>query len=319
MISSKMFVKTHNELMEYINETELKKSLSLGNQNSSVYFKLESSHKYAGSYKIRGALAKLLSLSDEEKKKGITAISSGNHGAALAYSGYLLGVKNTEIFVPSITPDAKTDKMKSFGAKVNYLGNNYDETHSLAPKVIRDGGLIEVEPCEDLECIKGYGTIALEILKENDNIDVILVPIGGGGLITGISMYCKVVNPNIKIIGVQTSASPAMRKSIDDGICYEYYESEESVCEALIGGIGKLPYKYANELIDDVILVSEKNIAEATIDMYEKEDLLCEPSSATVYAAYKEYYKEFENKSVVLVVTGSNTSFDTINKLRKMY
>jgi len=317
MVGKKEVEKAYEKIAPWISKTELEKSLHLSSDETEVFMKLECHQRIARSYKIRGVMSKLLSLKEDEIRRGVTAVSSGNHGAALAYGGSLLGVERVEIFVPETTPVPKVQKMESFGAKVNRVGKNFDETHSFAEEKISERGLVEVSPYEDEHALAGQGTVALEILGQNPRIDTIVVPIGGGGLICGIGAYAKEFDPGIRVIGVQTEACPAMADSIRDKKCYEYYESGQSVCDALIGGVGRLPFKMASRCIDDVLLVSEKAIKKATVSMMKDERIMCEPSSAICYAAFIENRKIFEGRKTALVISGGNISWEMARGLLK--
>ena len=319
MLTYKDVQLAYERIKEHVSQTSLEKSFRLSDEDSEVFMKLENQQPIVKSYKIRGAMSKVTSLTDEEAKRGVTAISSGNHGAALAYTAYKLGIYQAEIFVPKNTPFPKVEKMSRFGAKVNKVGKDFDEAHHIGEEKIKERGFIEVNPCEDPVCLAGQGTVGLEILNQNPDIDVIITPIGGGGLITGIGIYAKHINPNIEVIGVQTKASPAMKKSLEDEVCYEYFQSSESICDALIGGIAKTPYKMAYKCIDDVILVNEKSIGKATVDMLKYEKILCEPSSAITYAAYEEHIERFKGKKVALVITGGNIGDELFKSLVEQY
>ncbi|TCO76907.1 threonine ammonia-lyase [Marinisporobacter balticus] len=319
MLKYKDVTLAYERIKEHISTTALEKSFRLSDKDSEVFLKLDNQQPVVKSYKIRGAMSKATSLTEEDIKRGVTAISSGNHGASLAYTASKLGIEQTEIFVPETTPFSKVEKIRCFGAKVNKVGKNYDEAHHIGEQKINERGLIEVNPCEDPICIAGAGTVALEILKQNPEINVILVPIGGGGLITGIGVYAKHINPNIEVIGVQTKASPAMKKSLEDKVCYEYFEASESICDALIGGIAKVPYEMADKCIDDVIIVAEEAIGKATVEILKHEKIVCEPSSATVYAAYKENRERFKGKKVALVITGGNIGDEQLKSLIDQY
>lgn len=319
MIGIKEVVEAHGRIAGHISRTELEKSFFLSRGETEVFMKLDCHQRIARSYKIRGVLSKLLSLSEEEKNQGVTAVSSGNHGAALAYGGNLLGIGRVEIFVPETTPSPKIEKMERFGATVHRVGRNFDEAHEAAEEAIRKSGLIEVNPYEDEIAVAGQGTAALEILDQNPAIDTLVVPIGGGGLISGIGAYAKEFNPDIRVLGVQTAACPAMRDSIRDGVCHEYYESADSVCDALIGGIGRLPFQMASRCIDGVLVVTEEAIKRATALMMKNERIMCEPSSAICYGAVLENPSVFEDRKTALVISGGNISWEMTRNLLELY
>jgi threonine dehydratase len=319
MLSHEEILLASKRIKDYVYETPFEKSFNLSSGDTEVFMKLENLQPIVKSYKIRGAFNKLITLSEEERRKGVTAISSGNHGAALAYSSSVLNIYPTEIFVPKTTPEPKIEKMNRFSAKINKVGKDYDEAHHIGEEKIKELGLIEVNPCEDPVCMAGSGTIAVEMLDKEPNLDVILVPIGGGGLITGIGVYAKHVNPDIKVIGVQTAASPAMKKSMEDNICYEYFETEDSICDALIGGIARYPFMMAPKTIDDVIIVSEEDLEKATVNMMKHEKIICEPSSATVYAAFESNKERFSGKKVALVISGGNMKEKLFKELVNKY
>lgn len=319
MVGKREIERAHQRIAPWISKTELEKSLSLSSGGTEVFMKLECHQRIARSYKIRGVMSKLLSLSEEEMSRGVTAVSSGNHGAALAYGASLVGVERVEIFVPETTPLPKVQKMESFGAKVNLAGKDFDEAHMAAEEKIRETGLVEVSPYEDEAALAGQGTVALEILNQNPRVDTIVVPIGGGGLICGIGAYAKEFDPGIRVIGVQTEACPAMVDSIRDNVCHEYYESDESVCDALIGGVGRLPFKMAPSCIDDVIVVSEEAIKRATVSMMRNERIMCEPSSAICYGAFIENSGAFEDRKTALVISGGNISWEMAMGLLRQY
>ena len=201
---------------------------------------------------------------------------------------------------------SKIEKIKYYGAEVIMIGKNYDEAHAAATEIQKKENLIFVDPCSDIHTISGQGSIALEILENNPSIDTIVAPIGGGGLITGLSTAAKHINPSIKIIGVQTGACPAMVHSIRDKICYVEYPSEPSICDALIGGVGDIPYEMAGQCIDDIILVSENTIKKAIVKLLEKDKVVAEPAGAAVVAAVMENPDYFKGKKVALIISGGN-------------
>ncbi|WP_105614980.1 threonine ammonia-lyase [Vallitalea okinawensis] len=317
MINIQSILLANKRIKEYLKETPFSRSLQLSEGSTEVWMKLENEQPITKSYKIRGALNKLLTLTKDELKIGVTTVSSGNHGVCLAYTASLLGIKKCIVFAAHTTPQPKIDKMLLFGAEVRLVGKNYDEAHSIAEAEMKELGLIEINSYEDPILIAGQGTIGLEMLLKEPGLHYIIAPIGGGGLITGISIAAKTLNPNIKIIGVQTESSPAMVKSIEDNICYEYFETKPSICDALVGGVGKLPFKLARKCIDEVLLIPENQIKKAMKIMVLKEKIVPEPSSAISYGAYLMHKERFKGKKVGLIISGGNADSYLIEEIIK--
>lgn len=314
MITIDTILRAKNRIEKYIYKTPFEKSIYLSDKKTNFFFKLENQQQ-TRSYKIRGALSKITSLSKEELVKGIVAISSGNHGVAVSYASSLLGIDNATIFVPTTTPITKIDKIEYYSGRIEKIGRNYDETYKLGLKKIKESGAIYIDPCSDEVVISGQGTIALEILEENADIDTILVPIGGGGIITGISIAAKSINPEISIIGIQTAACPAMVASLKDKKYYETYPAKESICDALVGGVGYIPYKMAMECIDDIIIVEEEDIKKAIAHLLFKEKLIVEPAGAIGVGAIMKNQELFTGRNVGVVLTGGNIDEDLLRKM----
>jgi len=321
MLNDKLIIETAELIGEYINHPPLEKSIYLSTERRNVYLKNEGL-QYTKSFKMRGAFSKILRLTKEEKKRGIVAISSGNHGVAVSYVCKILNIENVLIFIPKNTPNSKIERIKYFGAKLIIDGDTYDDAHSIGMNYVKKHNMIFVDAYYDDPYIyAGQGTIGLEILNENKNINSILVPIGGGGLITGIATIIKSINPNIKIIGVQTKACPAMKAALNDNTHYIEYPSDDSICDALIGGVGKLAFEKASTLIDDILIVKETTIRKATNHMITKEKYISEPSSCVVIAALMDYDDYDFGKNVVTVMSGSNINenlmLDILNEYSK--
>ena len=305
----------YERISPYIRKTPLEESFYLGDEERKYYFKLESFQR-AKSFKIRGALNKMVTLTEEEREKGVATISSGNHGSSVSYAASLLGIANAKVIVPETTPQSKVDKVKYFGADVMLMGKNYDEAHALGMKYIEENGMTYIDAYyDDPKIYGGQGTIAIEILEQNPDIDTIVVPIGGGGLITGISVAAKAIKPSIRIVGVQTEACPAMIKAYEDGIFYEEYPCEESLCDSLIGGIGALSYAMAKDYVDDFIAVSEETIAKAVSFMARDEKYIVEAGSCTTVAAVMDFRERIGGKNITLVLSGGNIDGDVLHRL----
>ncbi|MCK9216433.1 MAG: threonine/serine dehydratase [Firmicutes bacterium] len=294
-----------NNIKKYIYKTPLDYSIYLSSKSTNIFLKLECQQKLK-CFKIRGALNKLMSLSSEEKDRGVMAVSSGNHGAGVSYAAKLLGGIKAKIYVPATIPESKLEKIRYYGGEVIAVGENYDEAHKFGLEALEKNKLTFIDPCSDIEAIAGQGSIAMEILEDNSDIDIILAPIGGGGLITGLAVAAKKMKPKIKIIGVQTKACPAMVKSLEDNICYEDYPSQPSICDALIGGIGEIPFNMADKCIDDILLVEESDIRKAVHHLMTKEKVIAEPAGAVGVAAVLNYPHIFDNKNTAIIISGGN-------------
>lgn len=302
-------------IKDHVRKTPLEQSFYLGDGEREYFFKLESFQKVK-SFKIRGALNKMMTLTPEEIERGVATISSGNHGSSVSYAASLLGIKNAKVIVPETTPQSKVDKIKYFGSEVMLMGKNYDEAHAMGMKYIEEHGMTYIDAYyDDPKIYGGQGTVAIEILEQNPEIDTIVVPIGGGGLITGIAVAAKAIKPEIRIVGVQTEACPAMIKSYEDGVFYEEYPCEDSLCDSLIGGIGALSYEMAKDYVDDFIAVSEDTIAKAVKFMARDEKYIVEAGSCTTVAAIMDFRERIGGKNVALVLSGGNIDGDVLYDL----
>ncbi|AOY76155.1 threonine ammonia-lyase [Clostridium formicaceticum] len=311
MVNFRDILGARERIKKHIWKTPLDFSMNLSTKERNVFLKLECQQKLK-SFKIRGALSKLTSLTEEEKQRGVMTVSSGNHGAGISYGTSLLkGIKAT-VFVPANTPEAKVEKIKYYGAAIQLQGKNYDETYKIAMNYAKERQLNFIDSSSDAEVIAGQGTIAMEILEVNPSIDTILVPIGGGGMITGIGVAAKAIKPSIKVIGVQTAACPAMVQSLKHKVCYTEFPTENSICEALVGGVGEVPYHMAGKCIDDILLVEEVWIKKAVLDLLYKERVVAEPSGAIGYAAYMMKQHLFKSKNTAIIISGGNLNFQLV-------
>lgn len=303
----------------YVRRTPLEESYYLGNDTRRYFFKLESFQR-AKSFKIRGAVNKLLTLTADELERGIATISSGNHGSSVSYAASLLEIKNAKVIVPETTPASKIDKIRYFGADVMLMGKSYDEAHALGMDYIRSHGMTYIDAYyDDPKIYGGQGTIGIEILEQNPDIDTIVVPIGGGALITGIAVAAKAIKPDIRVIGVQTEACPAMIKSYEDGKIYEDFPCGESLCDALVGGVGALSYQMVKDYVDDLIAVSEDTIGRAVSFMARQEKFIVEAGSCTTVAAVMDYRERIGGRNVALVLSGGNIDGDVLFRLMEKY
>ncbi len=296
--------------------TPLDRSIFLSDDDRNVFLKLECMQPVRA-FKVRGALSRMTVLTDDEKKRGVATISSGNHGASVAYAAKLLGIDRAMVIVPSNAPLSKTDKIERYGGTVMRMGSDYDEAHRLGMKLIEDSGMTYIDAYYDDPLIyAGQGTIALEILRQESDIDTIVVPIGGGGLITGIASAAKALKPGIRIIGVQTETCPAMIASFRDNVFYdEYPVTGETVCDALVGGVGLLSYSVLKDLVDDIIEVKEKDIRQRIRHMVTNEKIVAEGGSCTTVAAVMHDKERVGGKNIALVISGGNIDGELLKEI----
>jgi threonine dehydratase len=300
------FISAHNRIKHNINHTPLEESLYFSNDDRNVYLKLENQQK-TKSFKLRGALNKISVLTDEEKKRGILAVSSGNHGIAVSYAAKLMNVEKTVIIVPKVTPEVKINKIRSYGAEIIIAGEDYDEMNRFGAKYLEEHNLTFVDPYDkDYDVYAGQGTVALEILMENPDIDTLIFPVSGGGLATGAGIAAKLINPDINIIGVQTSSCPAFVRSFYENVFYPEYPVKPSICSALMGGVGVEPYRLMHQSMDKIIEVSEESISKATEIAIRNEKIILEPASAIGMAALLEKPEEITGKNIAIIITSGN-------------
>jgi len=306
-----------NRILSYIKKTPLKYSQQLSALSGvSVYLKCENL-QFTGSFKIRGALNKLLSLSAEEKSKGVVTASTGNHGAAVAFALNKLSISGT-IFVPYGASVKKINNIKSFGAEVAFYGNDCMQTELHAIEYAQKHDMVYISPYNDLDIITGQGTIALELFDQLQNIDAIFVPIGGGGLISGIARLIKTVSPSTKIIGCMPINSPVMQKSIEVGHIVDI-PVFDTLSDATAGGIepGAITFKICQDYVDDYILLTEQEIKAALNYAYQFHNLQIEGASALTISAILKSKDAFLNKNVVALLSGGNIDVELLASVLK--
>ncbi|WP_101772632.1 threonine ammonia-lyase [Peptostreptococcus faecalis] len=280
-----------------------------------VYYKCENLQR-TGSFKIRGAYNKIAHLSDEEKSKGVIASSAGNHAQGVAMGAKNAGIKAT-ICMPANAPLSKVAATKSYGAEVILHGNVYDDAHDKAIEVQKETGATFLDPFNDKYVIAGQGTIGLEIFEQLDgNIDTVIVPIGGGGIIAGISTAIKALNPDIKIIGVQTCNIPSMKASFEAGEVKSMFNDITVADGIAVRTPGDLTFDIVSKNVEDIITVTEEEIAEAILYMLENQKLMSEGAGAVSTAALLSgKYKPKKDERVVCVVSGGNVDINTLYRI----
>lgn len=276
-----------------------------------VYLKPENM-QYTGSYKVRGAYYKISTLSEEEKNKGLIAASAGNHAQGVAYAAYKFGCKAT-IVMPTVTPLIKVNRTKSYGAEVILHGDVYDDSCQYAKELSQKHGYTFVHAFDDLAVATGQGTIAMEIVQELPTVDYILVPIGGGGLITGISTLAKMLNPKIKVIGVEPTEAASMTAALKEGHPVTLKTADTIADGTAVKQVGEVLFDYAKENIDDILLVKDDDLIGAFLDMVENHKMVVENSGLLTVAALKQL--DLKGKKVVSVLSGGNMDVITMSSI----
>lgn len=308
-------------LKPFIKKTTLKYSNFLSSLcQGTVYLKLENT-QLSHSFKIRGAFNKILRLTPEEKQKGIITCSSGNHGLAIAIAAKKLNM-SAKIVVPETTPRKKIDKIKEYDTELILYGD-YDKAEQKALELASKEAKTYISPYNDPDIIAGQGTIGLEILEEFPEVEKVLVPIGGGGLISGIATAIKSKNRSIEIIGVQSEASPVMYESLKAGriLKSEEVKIQDSIADGLSGGIeeGSTTFTIIQKSVNKVILVKEETIKEAIRLLWEKDSQVVEGAGAVGPAVVIENKEQFKNKKTVIIISGGNIDDELFNKITKVF
>jgi len=286
---------------------------------AATYLKFENLQK-TGSFKVRGAANKLLNLTANEKARGVITFTTGNHGRAVSYVAKQMGV-NAVVFISNRVPNHRVMAMKDFGAEVVVFGKSQDEAMGQVFRMQKERGLTMISAFDDPFIIAGQGTIALELLEDLPKIDTVIVPVSGGGLISGIALALKSANSAIQVIGVSMDRGPAMYQSLRAGHPIEIPE-EDTIADALSGGIGlenQYTFRMVQEYVDDVVLVSEEEIAKAIAFALEKHHLVVEGAGAVGIAAVLHRRVKKIGRNVAIVVSGGNVNLPLLLKIVQNY
>jgi threonine dehydratase len=282
--------------------------------NNQIYLKMECWQK-CGCFKVRGAINHVSSLTQKERNRGLVTASSGNHALAVAYASSLFGSPPTRIYIPENADPAKINKIIAYDSELVYFGNSFQEAYDEAQKYTEKTGAIFVHSHGDSKVIGGQGTIGLEIMEELPDVDALIIPIGGGGLISGISVAAKTISSTVKILGVEPTAAPGAYNSLRENKCYETLDCGESIADGLLGGFGKLPFNICKETVDSTYLVNDEEIVKAMKTFQENEQIMVEPASSVGLAALMTGQIEIQDKKVVLVITSRNIDALKYNQL----
>ena len=293
-------------------ETKLVYSEYFSDQTGNkVYIKPENM-QYTGAYKVRGAYYKISTLSEEERAKGLITASAGNHAQGVAYAAKKYGAKAV-VVMPTTTPLMKVNRTKSYGAEVVLYGDVYDEACEYAMKLAEEKGYTFIHPFNDLTVATGQGTIAMEIIKELPTVDYILCPIGGGGLCTGVSTLAKLLNPNIKVIGVEPAGANCMQESLRQGKVVTLPRVNTIADGTAVKTPGDLLLPYIQKNVDEIITVDDSELIVAFLDLVENHKMVAENSGLLTIAALK--HLGVKNKKVVSIISGGNMDVITMSSV----
>lgn len=298
----------------HLDPTPLRRTFAVPDRDD-VRLKLEC-WQPTGSFKVRGALANLSRLTPEQAERGIVAASAGNHALGVAFAAQALGGRvRATVFVPQSAPRAKVEKLRTFPIEVKERGANYDEAYAAAQEERRRTGATYVHAFDDPATAAGQGTVALEILEQCPDVGAIVVPIGGGGLIAAIAVAAKAIDPTIRIVGVQPDASPSYRASIAKGEAILEYPAGPTLADGIAGGIGDIVFAH-RALVDEDVLVTEREIEDAMVALLARDQVVAEASGAVGVAAVRaSRVRATPGRPVAVVVTGANVDTGVLARL----
>jgi threonine dehydratase len=283
-----------------------------------VYFKREDT-QVVRSYKIRGAYNKIQGLSKQEIKKGIVCASAGNHAQGVAYACNKMKVHGT-IFMPVTTPHQKIDQVKMFGnsqVDVRLIGDTYDDSQLAAEEFCEQNQQVFVHPFDDIDVIIGQGTVGLEIVQEDIKIDYLFIPVGGGGLASGVGSVFKALSPKTKLVGVEPEGAPSLTTSLKKGKNVTLPKIDRFVDGAAVKRMGEMTFSYCQQLLDDVVTISEGLICSTILNVYNKNALVVEPAGALSIAALEKYKEEIKGKTVVCLISGGNNDITRMEEMKE--
>ena len=311
-LTLKKFEEAAEKVKEATLPTNLVYSEYFSNQTGNkVYLKPENM-QYTGAYKVRGAYYKISTMSEEARKKGLITASAGNHAQGVAFAAKKYGVKAT-VVMPTTTPLIKVNRTKSYGAEVVLYGDVYDEACEYALKLAEEKGLTFVHPFDDLDVATGQGSIAMEIIKELPTVDYILVPVGGGVLATGVSTLAKLLNPNIKVIGVEPAGANCLQASIKAGKVTTLPTVSTIADGTAVKTPGSKLFPYLQKNLDDIITVPDEDLIVSFLDMVENHKMIVENSGLLTVAALKQI--KDKDKKIVSILSGGNMDVITMSSV----
>lgn len=303
-----------------VSHTQLQRSLNLCEQyQSSVWLKREDL-QIVRSYKIRGAYNLIRSLPQDQLKKGVVCASAGNHAQGVAFSCHQLGIPGA-IFMPNTTPKQKVNQVKMFGkdmVEVILTGDTFDDAYAEAVNYTKEYDRIFVHPFDDEKIVEGQATVGVEILEDFDgHIDYIFVPVGGGGLISGLGSYIRQMSPDTKIVAVEPAGAPSLKAALDNKAVVTLDSIDKFVDGAAVKRVGELTFSIVKDIVHDVVLVPEGKVCTTILKLYNEEAIVVEPAGALSIAALDYYREEIKGKNVVCIVSGSNNDIGRMEEIKE--
>ena len=312
MLTLEKFEEASEVVKKVTNPTKLLYSEYLSEQTGGKIYLKPENMQYTGAYKVRGSYYKISRMSEEERERGLITASAGNHAQGVAYAAQQFGCKAT-IVMPTVTPLIKVNRTKSYGAEVILHGDVYDDACAYALKLAEEKGYTFVHPFDDLEVATGQGSIAMEIVQELPTVDYILAPVGGGGLITGVSTLAKMLNPKIKVIGVEPKAAASMTAAFNAGEPVTLDSADTIADGTAVKRVGENIFPYAKENIDEILLVEDDELIGAFLDMVENHKMVVENSGLLTVAALKQM--DLKGKKAVAILSGGNMDVITMSSI----
>ena len=306
------FEEASEEVKKVTLETKLVYSEYFSQQTGNkIYFKPENM-QYTGAYKVRGAYYKISTLTKEERERGLITASAGNHAQGVAYAAKLAGIHSV-VVMPTTTPLIKVNRTRNYGAEVVLVGNDFDEACAYAVRLAGEKGYTFVHPFDDLDVATGQGSIAMEIIKELPTVDYILVPVGGGGLCTGVSVLAKLLNPKIKVIGVEPAGANCLQASLQAGEVLTLPSTSTIADGTAVRRPGEKLFPYLRENVDEIITIEDSELIVAFLDMVENHKMIVENSGLLTVAALK--HMDVQKKKIVAILSGGNMDVITMSSV----
>ncbi|RNC85636.1 MAG: pyridoxal-phosphate dependent enzyme [Balneola sp.] len=302
--------KAHEVIKPHAHITPVLSNLHVNKRvNAEVFFKCENFQK-VGAFKFRGACNAVLTLSDTEAKQGVATHSSGNHAQALALAAKIKGIP-AYVVMPENAPKVKVEAVQNYGAEITFCESNLESRESTLIEVVEKTGATIIHPYNDARIVAGQGTAALELLEAHPDLEIILTPVGGGGLLSGTALAAKSLNSSIKVIGTEPEQADDAYKSFKAKELIPAY-STNTIADGLRTSLGELPFSIIKEKVDDIVTVSETSIIEAMRYIWERMNIIIEPSCAVPVAAIFDKKVEIEGKKIGIIITGGNVDLDNL-------